>query len=164
VNQYLGAEQYTLAIQLIQTLKGEYEHDGELQRILNQMLEVGEFQPVLQTANTIRNPNQKVAFFLKIADFYIGTGQSDKAAEILAQAFAIAQTIEGPEERLFEEAAQRIDPSIPPSDEFDRGSLIEAIAIRYAQLRQHNLAAQAAQSLQSSTYRERLSQRLACYR
>jgi len=164
VNQYLGAQQYTLAIQLIQTLKGEYEHDGELQRILNQMLEVGEFQPVLQTANTIRNPNQKVAFFLKIADFYIGTGQPDKAAEILAQAFAIAQTIEGPEERLFEEAAQRIDPSIPPSDEFDRGSLIEAIAIRYAELRQHNLAAQTAQALQSSTYRERLNQRLACYR
>jgi thioredoxin-like negative regulator of GroEL len=163
VNQYLGAEQYTLAIQLVQTLKGEYEHDRELQRILNQMLEVGEFQPVLQTANTIRNPNQKVAFFLKIADFYIGTGQSDKAAEILAQAFAIAQTIEGPEEKFAGEAA-RIDPSIPFSDEFDRGSLIEAIAIRYAELRQHNLADQTAQALQSSTYRDRLIQRLACYR
>jgi hypothetical protein len=127
------------------------------------MLEVGEFQPVLQTANTIRNPNQKVAFFLKIADFYIGTGQPDKAAEILAQAFAIAQTLEGPEERFAGEAAQ-IDPSIPPSDEFDRGSLIEAIALRYAELRQHNLADQTAQALQSPTYRERLSQRLACYR
>lgn len=164
VNQYLGAQQYTLAIQLVQTLKGDYEHNRELQRILNQMLEVGEFQPVLQTANTIRNPNQKVAFLVKIADFHIGTGQSDKAAEILAQAFAIAQTIEGAEERFFEEAAQRVDPSIPPSDEFDRGSLIEAIAIRYAELRQHNLATQTAQSLQSPTYRDRLLQRLACYR
>jgi tetratricopeptide (TPR) repeat protein len=164
VNQYLGAQQYPLAIQLVQTLKSDYEHDRELQRILNQMLEVGEFQPVLQTANTIRNPNQKVAFLVKIADFHIGTGQSDKAAEILAQAFAIAKTIEGPEERFTPQEVQRIDPSIPPSDEFDRGSLIEAIAIRYAQLGQHNLATQTAQVLQAPTYRERLLQRLACYR
>jgi hypothetical protein len=128
------------------------------------MLEGGEFQPVLQTANTIRNPNQKVAFLVKIADFHIGTGQSDKAAEILAQAFAIAQTIEGAEERFAPEEVQRIDPSIPPSDEFDRGSLIEAIAIRYAELRQHNLATQTAQALQSRTYRDRVLQRLACYR
>jgi lipopolysaccharide biosynthesis regulator YciM len=163
VNQYLGVQQYPLALQLVQTLKGDYEHDRELQRILNQMLEVGELQPVLQTANTIRNPNQKVAFLVKIADFHIGTGQTDKAAEILAQAFAIAQTLEGPEERFAGEAAQ-IDPSIPFSDEFDRGSLIEAIAIRYAELRQHNLATQTAQALQSSTYRERVLQRLACYR
>ncbi|HEY9613155.1 hypothetical protein [Allocoleopsis sp.] len=164
LNQYLGTQQYTLAIQLIQTIKGEYEHDGALQRILNQMLDVGEFQPVLQTANTIRNPNQKVAFLVKIADFHIGTGQSDKATEILAQAFAIAKTIKGAEERFTPEEVQRIDPSIPPSDEFDRGSLIEAIAIRYAELRQHNLATQTAQALQSPTYRDRLLQRLACYR
>jgi hypothetical protein len=65
---------------------------------------------------------------------------------------------------LFEEAAQRIDPSIPPSDEFDRGSLIEAIAIRYGELGQNNIAAQTAQALQSPAYRERLLQRLACYR
>jgi hypothetical protein len=60
------------------------------------------------------------------------------------------------------EAAQ-IDPSIPIWDEFDRGSLITSIAIRYAELQQYDAARQAAQALRSVSDRDRLMQRLDCY-
>jgi lipopolysaccharide biosynthesis regulator YciM len=162
VKQYLNAEEYALALQLVETIENEFEHDRFLQSILQQMVEVGDLPSVLQAADAIRNPNQKIAFWVKLADYYRGMGQAEQAADILAKAFAIAQALSGPDANSFAEAAQ-LDPSIPIEDEFDRGSLIEAIAIRYAELGQDDVAQQTAQALRSSSDRARLIQRLACY-
>lgn len=162
VTHYLSAGEYPLALQLVQSLETEIEHDRLLQVVLQQMLEVGELQAVRQAADQIRNPNQQVAFWVKLSDYYRGLGQLEPAAEVLAQAFAIAQSLPGPDENTFAEAAQ-IDPSVPIWDDFDRGSLLESIAIRYAELGQQDVAHQIAQALRSPTDQERLIQRLACY-
>jgi len=163
IGQYLKAEQYPLALQLIPTLENETEHDRQLQLVLQQMLEVGDLTSARQTVKEIRNPQQRIVFWVKTSDYYSGIGQTEQAAEILAQAFAIAQALPGVDENRFTEAAQ-IDPSIPIDDEFDRGSLITSIAIRYAELKQFDLAKQAAQALRSPADQQQLLQRLACYK
>lgn len=162
ITHYLKAEAYPLALQLVQTLDNEWEHDRHLQTILQQMLEVGALETVEPAAQNIRNANQKIAFWVKISDYYKGTGQVQSAAKLLTQALAIAQNLPGPDENDFSEAA-RLDPSIPIDDEFDRGSLITSIAIRYAELGQLEQAIQAALTLRSPTAQTRLKERLACY-
>ncbi|HIK18174.1 MAG TPA: hypothetical protein IGS53_23210 [Leptolyngbyaceae cyanobacterium M33_DOE_097] len=163
ISQYLNAEQYLLALQLVQTLENEAEHDRQLQRVLQQMLEVGDLATARQAVKKIRNPQQRIAFWVRTSDYYSGIGQPEQAAEILAQAFEIAQALPGIDENRFTEAAQ-IDPSIPIDDEFDRGSLITSIAIRYAELNQFDLANQTAKALRSPADQQQLLQRLACYK
>ncbi|QZZ22841.1 tetratricopeptide repeat protein [Leptothermofonsia sichuanensis E412] len=162
LTQYLKAEEYALALQLVETLEDEAEHDRQLQSILQQMLEVGEWQVVRQMAEKIRDPRQKIAVWVKLSDFYLGMGQMEQATEILGQALATAQRLAGPDEISFADAA-RLDPSLPIRDEFDRGSLITSIAIRYAELGQNDRARQAAQTLRSPSDRQQLMQRLTCY-
>lgn len=162
LTQSLKAKEYTLALQLVETLESPEERDRPLQIVLQQMLDAGELQAVSQAADTLYNPNQKVAFWLKIADYYRGTGQPEPATDILDRALAIAQSLTGPDENNFAAAAQ-IDPSIPIFDDLDRGSLLEAIALRYAEMGRDDAARQAAQALRSPLDRERLMQRLACY-
>jgi len=162
ISQYLNAEQYPLALQLVQTLENETEHDRQLQRVLQQMLEVGDLAAARQAVKEIRNPQQRVALWVKASDYYSGMGQQEQAAEMLAQAFAIANALPGVDENRFTEAA-RLDPSIPIDDELDRGSLITSIAIRYAELKRFDLAKQTAQALRSSADRQRLIQKVACY-
>jgi len=155
INQYLAAEQYDLGLQLIQSLNPQnYYYWAGLSWIGQQLLEVGDYPFALQVANLIPIPAQKANLLITIADYYIGTAHSQAAAAILAQAFAIAQAIEEPQENRLGEFP----------DEFDQGSLIEAIAIRYAELGQSLQAQQTAQRLQQPAHRDRLRQRLSCYR
>lgn len=162
ITHYLKVESYDLALQLVQTLTDQFTHDRHLQTILQQMLEVGDWSAVGQLTTAIRNPHQKIAFWIKTADYYRGMGQDKRAIDLLAQAFTIAQTLTGPDNN-DQSAAHQIDPSIPPADEFDRGSLLAAIAIRYAELGQADTARQTAQALRSPTDQQKLLQRLMCY-
>ena len=162
LSQSLKAQEYPLAFRLVEALGDSEERDRPLQMILQQMLDAGELSAVSKAAEKLYNPHQKVAFWLKVADHYRGTGQPEPAAEILAQALTIAQNLTGPDENSFVAVAQ-IDPSIPVNDDFDRGSLLEAIALRYAEMGRYEAARQAAQSLRSPLEQERLIQRLACY-
>ncbi len=163
ITQYLRVGEYDLALQLVEMIETEPIQDRFLQIILRQRLEVGDLEAVWQAADNLHDPNQKVAFWVKISDHYRGRGQTERATEILARAFAIAQAIPGPDSRNIAEAAQ-IDPSVAIWNEFDRGSLIESIAIRYAELQQDETARQTVQALRSPANQEHLLRRLICYR
>lgn len=162
LGQSLKAQDYSLAFQLVEGLGDSEERDRPLQMILQQMLDGGDLAGAANAVEKLYSPHQRVAFGLKVADHDWGTGQAESAAKSLDQALAIAQALPGPDENNFAAAAQ-IDPSIPVDDEFDRGSLLEAIALRYAAMGRYEMARQAAQSLRSPLDQERLIQRLACY-
>jgi hypothetical protein len=158
VNQYLRANRYDLALRLVQSLPDNVEHDARLYPILNQWFETGDRLAAWQRVKEIREPSTQVTFLLKLADDFRATGDLEQASAILEQAFALTQTMAGPEEMVSN------DPDMPYFSEFDRGSLTEAIAIGYAELGAHDQAEQTAQTLQSMAAREQLRQRLACYR
>ncbi|NEQ33546.1 MAG: hypothetical protein F6K04_21550, partial [Leptolyngbya sp. SIO4C5] len=163
IRQYLAVAAYEPALQLVTTLQNPYEHDRLLQVVLNQLLEAGDLETARRAAGQIGDANQKVASLVKTADYYRGLEQLDTATLLLEQAFTLAQALSGPDENLYTAAAQ-IDPSVPLVNEFDRGSLLEAIAIRYAESGQLDQALETAQALRSPADRDRLQQRLACYR
>jgi hypothetical protein len=104
-----------------------------------------------------------------MANKYIQTGQTTKASEVLAQAFQLTKTIEGPESNILvfkvetDSQGNRIS-ATEVDDPADRGSFLEEIAIKYAQSGQYNQALQVAQALESTATRNQLNQRLACYR
>jgi hypothetical protein len=112
---------------------------------------------------------EKVGLLLAIANKYIQTGQTTKATEVLAQAFQITKTIEGPESNILvfkvetDSQGNRIS-ATEVDDPADRGSFLEEIAVKYAQAGQYSQALQVAQALESTATRNQLNQRLACYR
>jgi hypothetical protein len=96
---------------------------------------------------------------LAIAQRHTELKQSDKALPLLARAFKLAQTIPGDEsqfDRLGAEGGTVIEV------DYDRGSLIEAIAIQYAQLQQPTQALNVANTLQEKKTRDQALDRIRC--
>ena len=162
VRQFLGASNYPLALALAKSIASPQERDRMLYLVVLQQLEMGDGASAAQTAADIDDPQQQVALGVKIADYYRAWGQPQTAAAHLAQAFAIAAALPGPDEVSYADAAQ-MDPSIPSRDPLDRGTLLESIALRYAEMGQLDAAQQVAQALRSAADQQALQQRLTCY-
>jgi hypothetical protein len=81
------------------------------------------------------------------------------ALPILDQAFQIAQTIPGEESQLDRFGVNGLT-TIDRTD--DRGSLLEAIALQYAQLGQSDRAYQVVNQLQQARLREQVMQSIQC--
>jgi hypothetical protein len=79
----------------------------------------------------------------------------------LAQAFQIAQTIPGEESQTINVRGGENPLSV--EDEQDRGTLLAAIALKYAQIAQEQQSLQVAQALQDPAGRNALILRLRCY-
>ncbi len=168
-DEYIKAQQYDVAFKIAQAMRDGYEKTNKLQEIASKYLETGRYDDVLQFINIYEAPAEKVGLLLAIANKYIQTGQTTKATEVLAQAFQIAKTIEGPESNILvfkvetDSQGNRIS-ATEVDDPADRGSFLEEIAVKYAQAGQYNQALQVAQALESTATRNQLNQRLACYR
>ncbi|NEQ24373.1 MAG: hypothetical protein F6K28_35705, partial [Microcoleus sp. SIO2G3] len=168
-DEYIKAQQYDVAFKVAQAMRDSYEKTNKLQEIVSKYLETGRYDDARQFVNIYEAPAEKVGLLLAIANKYIQTGQTTKANEVLAQAFQIAKTIEGPESNILvfkvetDSQGNRIS-ATEVDDPADRGSLLEEIAVKYAQAGQYNQALQVAQALESTATRNQLNQRLACYR
>jgi len=159
--QYIYEEQYDSAFAITQAIKDTSERSAKLQQITEKYIDAGRYDTALQVVNTLEAPSDKARWLVAIANKYIQTEQTNKASEILAQAFQITQTIEGPESKVFRfgaEGGTQVD------DPYDRASLLEEIALKYAQVGQYNQALQVAKKIEDASNRNQLSQRLACYR
>jgi hypothetical protein len=103
--------------------------------------------------------NGQTQLLLAIAQRYTDLKQSDKALPFLAEAFKVAQTIPGDEsqfDRLGAEGGTVIEM------ENDRGSLIEAIAVQYARMKQPTQAVKVANTLQDQKTREQALEKVKC--
>ncbi len=161
VRQYL-AENDALALQLIQSLVPSANRDRFLQIAVQQLLETGKIPAAVQASVDMQDPYQRAAIGVAISDYFRALGQQQAAADYLAHSLAIAQALPGPDEVSFANAAQR-DPSLPQRDPFDRGTLLAAIAVRYAEMGQLKAAQKAVQALQHPRDQQHLQQRLKCY-
>lgn len=161
VHQFLYAQNYPLALGLVQSLESTVEGDLVASLMVEHLLDMGEMAIATQVITTLQDPHRRVELGVKIADYYRALGQPQAAADWLAQSFGLAAALPGPDQVSYGDASQR-DHSIPARDPRDRGSLLEAIALRYGEMGQWAAAQQAVQALESPADQAALQQRLEC--
>ncbi len=159
VEQYLEAKQFNFAVQFAQAIREESARTQTLNEIAVKLIEAQELEAALQAANGLAKPEDKTRFLVDVANHFVASGNFDRAQRILSQAFDTAKTIPGPESKVVV-----VRDDLQVDDPFDRASLLEMIALKYAEINQHSRAVQVAQTLQTPSLRTALIQRLSCYR
>jgi thioredoxin-like negative regulator of GroEL len=168
VSKYVESGKYDTALQAIDTLQAPEDKARIMSALANKFIEAGRYDTAFQFINDMQAPEDKARILTMIASKYIQLGQKNKASEILAQAFQIAQTIKGPESRVTVVTADynnegNVIRSTEVDDPYDRGSLLAEIAIKYAQAGQYNQALQVAEAIKDAANRNQLSRSLVCY-
>ncbi|MBE9160392.1 hypothetical protein IQ265_26745 [Nodosilinea sp. LEGE 06152] len=156
---FMAAKQYVGALQIAQATSPAEVRLGRLQTSATALLQQNRFDLALSVVNELTEPSSRALLLLAIAQRYSDLGQAEAALPILAQAFQVAQTIPGEEsqvDRLGAEGYTIID------REDDRGSLLEAIALQYAQLGQGEQARQVANQLQAIRLRQQVLESIRC--
>ncbi|MBD2106774.1 hypothetical protein [Nodosilinea sp. FACHB-13] len=160
--QFSAAKQHQAAIQVTDAiLDAPVRRSAAIAEAIAAAIEGGDLSTALATLNRLDDPATKTTLLLKIADRYTQLGQRSQAASSLAQAFQIAQTIPGEESQTINVRGGENPLSV--EDEQDRGSLLAAIALKYAQIGQEQQSLQVAQALQDPAGRNALILRLRCY-
>lgn len=157
VQQYIEAGSTRQAIATARGMEGEEEQSRLLSEVVTDLLESERVDTALPVIAALPKPEDKTRFLLEVADRYIARGEIDRATAILPRAFEVAQTIEGPESRTIQ-----VREDLVVDDTSDRGSMFEAIALKYAEVGQYNRAVEVARMLQNPDNRDSLLQRLGC--
>jgi hypothetical protein len=156
---FMDAKQYIGALQLAQATSESEVRQSRLQMSATALLQQDRFDLALPVVDQLPQPSQKTQLLLAIAQRYGDLQQVDAALPILDQAFQFAQTIPGEEsqvDRLGAEGGTIIDITT------DRGSMLEAIALQYAQFGQGDRARQVVNQLQEARLREQVMQSIQC--
>ncbi|GAB4239414.1 MAG: hypothetical protein Kow00121_66090 [Elainellaceae cyanobacterium] len=156
-----AAGYFAAAMQVAVLMPDQAELNSQLLLISRAALIAEQYEVIPQTVAQMTTPEVQVRSLLELADIYLQTEQTDAALPLLAQAFQIARTISGPESRTLNFGA---DGSTVVEDDADRGSFLETIALKYMQLNRASEATRVAESLQDNNLRDRLKQRLQCFR
>jgi hypothetical protein len=159
--QFVEAKQYLGALQIAEGTAFPDVKKARLQTSALGLLTLNRFDLVQPIANQTTEPVSKTQLLLAIAQRYAELNQSQKALPYLAQAFRVAQTILG-EESQFDHLGPDGGTVIPI--ETDRGSMLEAIAIQYAQLNQMSEAMKVANTLKEKATRDEAIQKVRCAR
>jgi hypothetical protein len=156
---FMDAKQYVGALQLAQATTAPEVRESRLQMSAMALLQQDRFDLALPVVDQLTGASQKTQLLLAIAQRYGDLQQVDAALPILDQAFQFAQAIPGEEsqvDRLGAEGGTIIDITT------DRGSMLEAIALQYAQFGQGDRARQVADRLQEARLREQVMQSIQC--
>ncbi|HBY77302.1 MAG TPA: hypothetical protein DEG47_09960 [Cyanobacteria bacterium UBA11148] len=156
---FIEAQQYVGALQIAQGTNDPEIRESRLQGSATGLLKQNRFDLVLPVVDQLNVPNNKTQLLLAISQRYGELQQVDQALPILAQAFQIAQTILGEESEFMYFGA---DGLTQVEREDDRGSLLEAIALQYAQFKQVEQAYKVANTLQEKQNREQAISRVQC--
>jgi len=156
---FVDAKQYVGALQLAQATRSSEVRESRLQTSATALLQQNRFDLALPVVNQLTEASRKAQLLLAIAQRYGDLQQVNAALPILAQAFQVAQTIPG-EESQFDRLGAEGGTIIDRTD--DRGSLLEAIALQYAQLGQSDRAYQVAYRLQETRLRQQVTQTIQC--
>jgi tetratricopeptide (TPR) repeat protein len=156
---FMDAQQYVGALQLAQATAESDVRQSRLQMSATALLQQDRFDLALPVVDQLTQVGGKTQLLLAIAQRYGELQQVDAALPILDRAFQFAQTIPGDEsqvDRLGAEGGTIIDRTD------DRGSMLEAIALQYAQLGQGDRARQVVNQLQDARLRAQVMQSVEC--
>ena len=156
---FMEAQQYVGAMQIAQGTKDSVIRESRLQGSATALLKQNRFDLVLPVVEQITVASSKTQLLLAISQRYGELQQVDKALPLLAQAFEVAQTIPGEESQVMRFGTD----GLTVVDSYDdRGSLLEAIALQYAQFKQFDQALKVANTLQAKQTREQALGRIQC--
>ncbi|MBW4682704.1 MAG: hypothetical protein KME19_21820 [Microcoleus vaginatus WJT46-NPBG5] len=159
-HQLIRGEQYELALPFVKAISIEDHKNNQLQEIAQAAIKSGQYSAAISSANAlVNNPQAHARILLLLADKHIEAGQTERVDEVLSQAIAVTGTIAGPESQII-----NVTESIQVEDEYDRASLYETIAIKYAEAKQYDRALQVTQNIQNDAARDLAQKRLACFR
>jgi tetratricopeptide (TPR) repeat protein len=156
---FMDAQQYVGALQLAQATTESDVRQSRLQMAATALLQQDRFDLALPVVDQLTQAGGKTQLLLAIAQRYGELQQVDPALPILDRAFQFAQTIPGEEsqvDRLGIDGGTIIDRTD------DRGSILEAIALQYAQLGQGDRARQVVNQLQDARLRAQVMQSVQC--
>ncbi len=156
---FMEAQQYVGALQIAQGTKDSGIRESRLQQSATGLLRQNRFDLALPTIEQLTVPNNKTQLLLASVQRYGELQQVDKALPLLSQAFQVAQTIPGEESEVMRFGT---DGLTVVDREDDRGSLLEAIALQYAQFKQFDQALKVANTLQEKQLREQTIGRIKC--
>lgn len=157
-DQLILAEQLLPALQVAQAMPDERERGWKLSEISTKLIEARQYQQALQVVQTFQLPEARARGLVTIAKAYAQAEQPNQAIVTLTQAFRVAQAIADPESKTIQ-----VKEDLVVEDTEDRASLLEDIALQYAQVGQVERSQQVAQKIQDSRSRNSLLQRLSCY-
>jgi len=162
ITPLLEANRYDVAFPIALSINPNDSNQQEilLNRVAEGALKVAQYNWVLKVIEQLQSPVLKVIHLTALSDRYILDRRENEPVQALDQAVPIARTIPGEETIETPTGADGLT-SIP--DDFDRGSLLEAIALRYTILGRANKAAETVALIQEPALRDRINQRLRCY-
>lgn len=159
-HQLIRGEQYELALPFVKAIKVEDHKNNKLQELAQAAIESEQYSAAIASANAlVNNPQAHARMLLLLADKHIEAGQFNQVDAVLSQAISVTETIAGPESQII-----NVTESIQVEDEFDRASLYETIAIKYAEAKQYDKALQLTQKIETPATRDLAQKRLACFR
>ncbi|MEB3830674.1 tetratricopeptide repeat protein [Phormidium sp. CCY1219] len=167
--RYLQAKEYDLAERIAKSIADKSFQDTALRELVTTYLAAGEEAAAFRAMEAFAQPQPKVRLLLDIADNAIRSGKTNRALDMLDIAFQVARRVPGPESNMLVfkvqmDAEGNILQSTEIEDPEDRGSFYEEIALKYARLGRDNRALEVAAALEETATRDRLRQRLSCYR
>ncbi|HIK57248.1 MAG TPA: hypothetical protein IGS37_19055 [Synechococcales cyanobacterium M55_K2018_004] len=165
----ISAGEYEKAVQLARTIRSQNERNAQLFALGDRAIAAGSYTATLQALDAMTVPQNRARLLLNLVRQTVVMGNPQLATTLLNRAVSIARTIPDPERRV-ETFVRDYDPQGNPittleiEDEFDRSSVLEAIALHYAELGQPAAALQTAGLIQDRTMRDRLIERIRCVR
>ncbi|MFQ3618080.1 MAG: hypothetical protein SNJ57_13400 [Cyanobacteriota bacterium] len=161
VEQTVALRHFDLALRLALATPDPDRRDLSLGTVAAAALRDGQTDRVLAVIDHSHTPEHRVGMLLGLVEQARQDGQPQQAIAHLARALALAHTIPDPEIRTLifgNEGGTVVD------DDTDRASAYEAIALHYAQLARQADALRVAGLIQNRRERDRVRQRVLCYR
>ena len=158
--QLLAANHYETAFQIAQIIPSQYERNALLEQIIQQSIGSVPERFILQTIDAIDSPEAQARQLLSLIDRHLFTQSNRDIDPLLIQSIQFTRMIPDPESRVMifgNEGGTVVE------DEFDRASLLEAIALRYVQLDRPSAAFEVANYIEDLAERDRVTQRVRCH-
>lgn len=160
--QLTAANYYSAALQIAAATPDSTERVYTLNQAIEKAVNAGDLTVATAALDQINDPVLKTRWLVTVTDRYRQLGDRTQAANTLNQAFQRARTIPGAESQTVNVRGGE-NPLVGEDDQ-DRGSFLEVIALKYAQIGQVSQALQVAQVLENRTARRQLIGRIGCYR
>ncbi|MBE7382390.1 MAG: tetratricopeptide repeat protein [Leptolyngbya sp. SIO1E4] len=158
-NSWIEIGESEFALRAIQAITDEQRQEASLQTLVDYFIAEGQYAQALENIDAYHVPANQAHQRLRVAELYFQAGQTASALPVLARAFEAAQAVPGEESQVIQ-----VREDLVADELLDRGSLYEEIAIAYGKMGAFEQGMAVAQSLQGSEMRDRVMERLRCYR
>lgn len=160
--QLLLNNQPRVVLSIVEAIPEPAERLMKLNEVVEKAIQIGDFSTAAMAIARLDDPTLQAAWLMGLTDRYDLMGDRSQAITLLDQALQVTRKVPGEESQTI--TVRGGESPLVVDDDRDRGSLLGAIALKYAQLGQLSQAQQVAQSLENRELRQSVLQQVNCYR